>query len=166
MKLELEHVYEKDLDSVLAAFLDERHILEKNQRIGSRNVKVAELRRDDEAAKLVLEREVTVSGKVPGILASFQREWNHVRQEEHWFRKDENEWHCEFRVRIEGVPAKIKGNMRLLNGDNSCVNQVSLQVRCDVPMLGKTIARYLIDDSREKIEKEYSISRSLIQARG
>ncbi|WP_373000258.1 DUF2505 domain-containing protein [Marinobacter sp.] len=162
MELELEHPYEAGLERVLGAFFSEDHILEKNARLGSRNVRVAELSRDESSGKLVIEREVTTSSEVPGILASFHREWNQVRQEEHWFRKSDNEWHCEFRIRIEGVPAKIKGMMRLLGQGETCTNLVTLNVRCDVPFLGKKIAQFLADDSHAKIRREYEATRQLL----
>lgn len=162
MELELKHPYEAGLERVLGAFLDEDHILEKNALLGSRNVRVAELRKDDCSAKLVVEREVTSSCEVPGMLASFHKEWNQVRQEEHWFRKDDGEWQCEFRVRIEGVPARIKGIMRLTGNNTECTNLVNLDVRCDVPLLGKKIARFLIEDSRSKIDNEYQAIRGLL----
>lgn len=162
MQLEIEHPYNASLERVLGAFFDEAHIQEKNQRLGSRNVRVSELTRDELSAKVVVEREMMASTEVPGILSSFHKEWNRVRQEEHWFRKDDGEWHCEFRVRIEGVPAKIKGNMRLQGTDQACINYVTLNVYCEVPLLGKKIARFLTDDSHTKIEKEYRITRQLL----
>ena len=162
MELELRHSYDAGLDRVLGAFFDEAHIQEKNQRLGSRNVNIPELTRDDLSAKVVVEREMTASTEVPGILASFHKEWNRVRQEEHWFRKDDDEWHCEFRVRIDGVPAKIKGEMRLQGNGNRCINYVNLSVRCDMPLLGKKVARFLADDSHAKIEREYEVIRQLL----
>lgn len=162
MQLEMTHKYDNGLKQVLGVFFDEGHILEKNQRLGCRNVRIAELTRNGGSAKLVVEREVTSSVEVPGMLASFHREWNQVRQEEHWFRKHDGEWHCEFRVRIDGVPAKIKGNMRLQGSDNTCTNQVTLSVRCDVPLLGKKLAKFLADDSRVKIEQEHHTVRQLL----
>ncbi|KPP98753.1 DUF2505 domain-containing protein [Marinobacter sp. HL-58] len=162
MQVEIEHPYNAGLEQVLGAFFDEGHIQAKNERLGSRNVRVPELTRDEQSAKVVVEREMMASTDVPGILSSFHKEWNRVRQEEHWFRKDDGEWHCEFRVRIEGVPAKIKGNMRLQGTDQACINYVTLNVLCEVPLLGKKIARFLADDSHTKIEKEYRITRQLL----
>lgn len=162
MELELTHAYDAGLDTVLGAFLSESHIYEKNQKLGSRNVRVAELSRDAESAKLVVERELSTTAEVPGVLASFHKPWNKVRQEEHWFRKDDGEWHCEFRVRIDGVPAKIKGEMRLQGTPQAAINYVTLTVRCDVPLLGRKIASFLATDSRAKIENEYQVTRSLL----
>ncbi|MEE3168492.1 MAG: DUF2505 domain-containing protein [Pseudomonadota bacterium] len=162
MELEFEHPYNARLDRVLGAFFDESHIHEKNAQLGARNVRVAERARDESSGKLVIEREVTSSLAVPGVLASFHREWNQVRQEEHWFRKSDGEWHCEFRVRIEGVPAKIQGMMQLRDQGETCTNRVTLNVRCDVPLLGKKIARFLADDSHAKIEREYEATRELL----
>lgn len=162
MKFDVVHPYDASLDKVLGAFLDEQHIQEKNDRLGHRNVRVKELKRDDTAAKLVVEREMTSSVKVPATLSSFHREWNSVRQEEHWFRKDDSEWHCEFRVRIDGVPAKIQGNMQLKSAGAACTNHVTLDVRCEIPLLGKKIAQFLVDDSRYKMEQEYDATRGLL----
>lgn len=162
MELELKHPYEVGLEHVLGAFFDESRIIEKNRKLGARNVRVVELKRDELSAKLVIEREMMTSAEVPGILASFHREWNQVRQEEHWFRKDDSEWHCEFRVRIENVPAKIHGIMKLKGSSEGCTNHVSLNVRCDVPLLGKKVASFLAEDSRVKIEQEYDALRQLL----
>lgn len=162
MELELQHPYDAGLADVLATFFNRDRILEKNALLGARNVRVAELTRDEASAKLVIEREVTSSTDVPAMLASFHREWNEVRQEEHWFRKSEQEWHCEFRVRIEGVPARIRGMMKLQGDSHSCTNQVNLDVRCDLPLVGKKIAKFLQEDSQIKIEREYQTTQRLL----
>lgn len=162
MELEMTHAYAVGLDRVLGAFLDEAHIYEKNERLGSRNVRVAELYRDDESARLVVERELYSSAEVPGVLAGFHKPWTRVRQEEHWFRKDDAEWHCEFRVKIDGVPAKIRGVMRLQGTAEAAINFVTLNVKCDVPLLGRMIAEFLATDSHTKIENEYRVIRELL----
>jgi len=162
MELNLNHPYETGLEQVLGIFLTEDHILGKNARLGARNVSIRELVRDEGSAKLVFEREMQSSNEVPGILASFHREWNRIRQEEHWVCKDEGEWHCEFRVHIEGVPAKIKGTMRLYGDSAACSNSITLDVRCEIPLLGKKIARFLLDDSRIKIGQEYQATLAML----
>lgn len=162
MDVQLTHPYQAGLEQVLGAFFSEDHILERNALLGARNVRVAELERGDSTAKVVVERQMTSSNEVPGFLSHFHREWNEVRQEEHWFRKSDGEWHCEFRVHVNGVPAKIKGMMRLEGTAEACINHVTLSVRCDVPLLGKKIAAFLRDDSHAKIEREYETIQQLL----
>lgn len=162
MELQLTHPYEAGIERVLGAFFNTEHILERNARLGSRSVRVAELEQNEESAKLVVEREMTTSAEVPGILAGFHQDWNQVKQEEHWFRKSENEWHCEFRVHVQGVPAKIKGTMKLEGSEEACTNHVTLDVRCDVPLMGKKIAAFLREDSPAKIEGEYETIQQLL----
>jgi len=60
------------------------------------------------------------------------------------------------------VPAKIKGAMRLLGNGDRCINYVSLSVLCEVPFLGRKIAKFLADDSHAKIEREYDVIRQLL----
>ncbi|HLV76964.1 MAG TPA: DUF2505 domain-containing protein [Marinobacter sp.] len=162
MELNLKHPYDAGVDYLMEQFFSKSLILRKNEKLGTRNVRLAELTKDEVSGKLVIEREMMTSAPVPGVLSGFHREWNKVRQEEHWFRKDDDEWHCEFRVKIDGVPARIKGEMRLLGNGNRCINYVSLTVRCDVPLLGKKVARFLAEDSHTKIEREYEVTRQLI----
>lgn len=164
MELEVTHAYDASLERVMEAFFSEGHILRKNEQVGARNVEIKESNRSEQTGKLVISREVKSSYEVPGILASFHREWNRVRQEEHWFRKNEDEWHCEFRVHIEGVPARIKGNMRLQGNQNNCINYLSLDVRCDLPLIGKKVAKFLLDDSRVKIDREHAVTSALLYA--
>jgi len=78
MELQLTHPYQAGIGRVLGAFFDKNHILEKNALLGARNVNVAELKKDEASAKLVVERQMTTSAEVPGMLASFHREWNQV----------------------------------------------------------------------------------------
>ena len=163
MEIELTHPYESGVNDVLGTFFSRDRLLEKNTREGSRNVNVRELVLDEASARVGSKREVNRATDVPAILASFHREWNQVSQDEHWFRKNEDEWHCEFRGRIDGVPAKIRGMMRLKGDSKTCTNQVSLKVRSDLPLVGKKIAKFLAEDSRIKIEEEYQATRRLLQ---
>jgi hypothetical protein len=39
---------------------------------------------------------------------------------------------------------------------------VSLSVLCEVPFLGRKIAKFLADDSHAKIEREYDVIRQLL----
>ncbi|MDN6320823.1 MAG: DUF2505 domain-containing protein [Marinobacter sp.] len=162
MEFQLTHPYQAGIGRVLEAFFDKDHILEKNTLLGARNARVAELEKSDASAKLLVERQMTSSTEVPGMLASFHREWNQIKQEEHWFRKSDGEWHCEFRVHIEGVPAKIKGMMKLEGTKEACTNHLTLNVRCDVPLLGKKIAAFLANDCSVKIDREYEIIQQML----
>lgn len=163
MEVAMEHPYEAGIETVLGAFFDKQHILARNERLGCRNVRIVDLKRDDLTAKVVVERELALKMNVPGILSSVHRDWSQIRQEEHWFRKDANEWHCEFRVRIKGLPVRIKGNMQLQGDESRCTNLVTLDIYCDVPLLGKQIAGVVVDDTRSRIQQEYKAIRSLLQ---
>lgn len=162
MEIEMEHPYEAGIDAVLRALFDKEQILARNERLGCRKVRIVDLKQDDLTAKVVVERELDMKMNVPGILASVNRDWSQVRHEEHWFRKDENEWHCEFRVRIKGLPVRIKGTMQLQGDASRCRNLLSVDVYCDVPILGKQIAGVVAEDTRARIEQEYKAIRSLL----
>ena len=52
--------------------------------------------------------------------------------------------------------------MKLTGSAERCTNHLSLNVRCDVPLLGKKVAMFLAEDSRAKIEQEYLTFRQLL----
>jgi len=52
--------------------------------------------------------------------------------------------------------------MRLEGSEESCINHVTLNVRCDVPLMGKKIAAFLADDSRAKIDREYETIQQML----
>lgn len=162
MKLDMTHHYPAAFGTVLDAFFDPDHILAKNQCLGARGVQVVACQRDEDVGKLIVERDMTTSMEVPGLLSGFHREWNRVRQEEHWFCKNGGEWHAEFRVRIHQVPAKIHGYMRLKAEGQQCSNHINLTVQCDVPLLGKKIARFLIEDMEHKVDQEHEATLALL----
>ncbi|MDY6798407.1 MAG: DUF2505 domain-containing protein [Pseudomonadota bacterium] len=163
MEVAMEHPYEAGIDAVLGAFFDKQHILFRNEQLGCRNVRIVDLKRDDVTAKVVVERELALKMNVPGILASVNRDWSQIRHEEHWFRKDAGEWHCEFRVRIKGLPVRIRGSMQLQGDASRCTNLVTLDIYCDVPLFGKQIAGVVVDDTRARIHEEYKAIRNLLQ---
>ena len=99
---------------------------------------------------------------MPGALRPFQQEWNVVEQEETWERQPDNSWRCDFRLKVEGVPARLAGRMHLTGDGQRATNRVSLAVRCDVPLLGRKVARFLAEDSEHKINREYQVIRALV----
>ena len=162
MEVQFTHKFEAGLASVLEAFFDQEHILRKNRELGYDSAKITRLERSADRVVLVVQRRMQPSVPVPGALRPFQQEWNAVEQEETWERQTDNSWRCDFRLRVEGVPARLAGTMQL-TGDASCAtNRVSLAVRCDVPLLGRKVARFLAEDSEHKINREYQVIRSLV----
>ena len=79
-----------------------------------------------------------------------------------WKGKDFKRDVAEFGEAVMYLPAKIKGAMRLLGNGDRCINYVSLSVLCEVPFLGRKIAKFLADDSHAKIEREYDVIRQLL----
>ena len=162
MELELTHAYPIGVSQTIEAFFDRNHILARNEQVGARNVSLRTRTLEDESGKLVVERDMVATAEVPPALSGFHRTWNRVRQEEHWFRKDDAEWHCEFRVDIENIPAKIKGSMRLTGTETDTTNEIVLDVGCDIPMLGDAVTAFLIKDAAAKIEAEYRAAEKLL----
>ena len=119
--------------------------------------------RDDKQGRLVVERDMQPSVRVPSALAAFTQDWNRVSQEEQWRREADGRWVCDFRIRAEGVPAKLVGTMTLEGDDSSATNNVILQIESNVPLLGRKVAKFLAADSEQKINDEYGVIRERVE---
>ncbi|MFE8070867.1 DUF2505 domain-containing protein [Marinobacteraceae bacterium S3BR75-40.1] len=160
MEVQLEHPFEASPERLLDTFFDEKAIKAKNDALGYRNVRVVALERSEDTARLVVQREVQASAPIPSALKSFHQEWSSIEQEEHWERGSDGQWQCELRIRVKGVPVKLRGAMTLQEEGQRTTNCIRLKVDCNVPLMGKKIARFLAEDSRVKMDAEYEVLRN------
>ncbi len=164
MEVSVSHPYSCSADEVIANFFNEDKVLYKNEKLGCKNVDVKINPIMNEEGSIRVSRDVRASGEVPSALRSFHNEVNRITQTEEWTKHEDGSFICLYKVHIEGVPAKVTGKMHVIPADEGSVNHVSLRVDCKIPFLGKTVARFLAEDSRLKIEDEYRVIQQLINA--
>ncbi len=162
MNINQTHQYSHDLDAVFSLFADQEFIAQKYTTLGARNFKAKTVKLEDTTLLVDTRREVPVSDDTPSVIKKFVGEWNRTRQKEEW-NKTADGWHCEFKVDISGVPARIKGKMHLRSTDDGCENQVSIEIKSSIPLVGDTLCRFIGENIDKLAQQEYKIIRQHLE---
>ncbi len=157
MKIKVLHHYKQDVDAVFSRFHDPDFMQEKYTRIGARNVDVLECSGSDGAYRVKVKRDVPAD--VPGLFKKFLNPWNTLVQSEQWDGQAGGPWRCQIGIEISGVPVSISGDMELRTQDGGCVNEVRIEVKCGIPLIGGKLADFVGSDAEKAIQAEYEFIR-------
>ena len=153
MKIRRDHEYAHSTDTVYALFTDRKAIRAKQKALGSRNLRIAECKRNAGGAVVSFVRELPAD--VPGVLSKFVQPWNTVEQSEQWTCYADGVYQAELDVDIAGVPVTVAGTLELEPRDDGCVNHVRMTIECGIPFIGKTLADFVAQDCKRLIAEEY-----------
>ncbi|MDG4550155.1 MAG: DUF2505 domain-containing protein [Candidatus Contendobacter sp.] len=163
MKIKALHQYAKDVDTVFGLFHDPDFMKIKYEGIGARNVEVLECAGSAGRYSVKIRREVPA--EAPALLKKFLNPWNTVVQSETWEGKTGGPYRCQFEIDVAGVPVTVKGAMELRTQGDGCVNDVQLEVKCGIPLVGGKLADFVGGDAERNIQAEYAFIRAHL-ARG
>jgi Protein of unknown function (DUF2505) len=163
MKVKATHRYAHGLDTVYAAFCDPAFYAAKFAGVGARNVKVLEHEKKGASFRIRTEREMRVD--VPAVLKTVLGEWNRIVQSEHWKTADDS-CHNELELISPAVPVSVRGIMDLSKDGKSCVNAVEMDIRCELPFIGKKLAELVAGNTERGLADEYEFIRDYLAAGG
>jgi hypothetical protein len=158
MKIKALHQYAKDVDTVFGLFHDPDFMKVKYAGIGARNVEVLECAGSEGRYTVKVKREVPAD--VPALLKKFLNPWNTIVQSETWEGKAGGPYRCKMAVEIAGVPVSMGGDMELRTQDGGCVNDVRLEVKCGIPLIGGKLADFVGSDAEKATQAEYEFIRA------
>ena len=158
MKIKAFHQYAKDVDTVFGLFHDPDFMKVKYEGIGARNVEVLECAGSEGRYTVKVKREVPAD--VPSLLKKFLNPWNTIVQSETWEGKAGGPYRCKLAVEIAGVPVGMGGEMELRSQDGGCVNDVRLEVKCGIPLIGGKLADFVGGDAEKATQAEYEFIRA------
>ncbi len=157
MKIKALHSYTQDVDTVFGLFHDPDFMKTKYAGIGARNIEVLECAGSEGRYTVKVRREVPAD--VPALLKKFLNPWNTLTQSERWEGPAGGPYCCQLRIEISGVPVTIGGNLELRAQDDGCVNDVQLEVKCGIPLVGGKLADFVGGDAEKAIQAEYEFIR-------
>ncbi|MFO1429090.1 MAG: DUF2505 domain-containing protein [Candidatus Competibacteraceae bacterium] len=147
------HQYKKDVAAVFKFFSDPDAIKTKYESIGARNIELLESSESGGTYNNKTQREVP--SEVPGILQKFLGAWNKVVQTEQWEAQADGSRVCKMDIDVVGVPVKVAGKMKLRPEGKGCVNEVSINVTCGIPLIGGKLAEFVGNDTKKNMDAEY-----------
>lgn len=157
MKLSANHRYAADVDKVFALFSQPDFYERKFRAVGARSVEV--VRFSAEGAQLEFQIKREMPANAPSIIKSIIGEWSMLTQTESWGGDPGEEYWNEFDIDAEGTPVKITGSMLLRGDGEGCVNEIELDIRCSIPLLGRKVEEFVAQDAEQSLEKEYEFIR-------
>jgi hypothetical protein len=158
MKIKALHQYARDVDTVFGLFHNPDFMKVKYEGIGARNVGVLECAGSEGRYTVKVKREVPAD--VPSLLKTFLNPWNTIVQSETWEGKAGGPYRCKLAVEIAGVPVSMSGDMELRAQDDGCVNDVRLEVKCGIPLIGGKLADFVGGDAEKATQAEYEFIRA------
>jgi hypothetical protein len=153
MNIRQDHEYAHSTDALFALFTSRKEIKAKQKALGSRNLRVAECRKQANGAIVRFVRDLPAD--VPAILSKFVQPWNTVEQSEQWRRYENGVYEADLTIDIANVPVTVKGTLELEPLDDGCVNHVRMAIDCGIPFVGKTLADFVGKDCTRIIADEY-----------
>lgn len=163
MQVRVSHPYPLSADELLDFFFNEQSIHAKNQALGAENLALTTEKFVNGQGKIQISRDVKPNSDVPKALKALQKPVNRVHQSESWSTGSNGDFHCQYSVNIDGVPAKLDGKMHIEPNGTGSVIHVELSISCKVPLLGKVISQFIAKDSEMQMEAEYRINQDLLK---
>lgn len=157
MKIKVVHAYANDVETLFGLFHDPEFMKAKYIGIGGRNVEVLECAGSAGSYAVKVKREVPAD--VPGLLKKFLNPWNTLVQNERWEGQLGGPWRCTLDIDIAGVPVSMKGTMELRTEGSGCVNEVQLEIKCGIPLVGGKLADFVGGDAEKATQAEYEFIR-------
>jgi len=153
MEVRDQHSYTQDVDTVFKHFCDSAQVQSKHEALGARNINLAQFDAEETSLNVIIEREVPAD--VPKAMKKFLSDWNMVKQTEAWTGTPGEGYKCNIEIDIHGVPVTIKGTMELTAEGNGCVNDIFLDIKCGIPLVGKKLAELVGSQSKKSMREEY-----------
>ncbi len=160
MKVTATHRYGCSIDELFGHFSKPDFYVKKFEACGARNIEVVESESGDGSFEITTERDVPAD--VPGFLANFVSDWNRLTQSESWEGEAGDEYYNELEISAAGVPVEISGSMNLMPDGDGCVNDVEMEIKCAIPLVGKKLAQFIATDTEKTLAAEYEYIKELV----
>lgn len=158
MKVRASHRYSQPVDVVFELFCQPDFYVRKFESVGGRNVEVLESERSGDGFSISVRRDMPAAA--PAVIRSIIGEWTTLVQAEEWGGDPGEEYWNEIDVDADMVPVKITGTMNLRARDDGCVNEVELDIRCGIPLLGRKVEEFVAGDAEKTLAAEHDFIRS------
>lgn len=147
------HTYPQGVEDLFKIYTTTEWIPKRYEGIGMRNVSVQKCEQQGETWNVWTSREV--KAQLPRALSKFAQDWNTLTQKETWTRKGES-YECDISVDISGLPVGVLGHMVVQTHQGGSANIIELNVRCDIPLLGRKVEKFVAGDTAKSIKQEYA----------
>jgi hypothetical protein len=151
--------YDQPADAVLARYTDPEFLKRKYAELGRQDLKVLEHRKTADSAHMCIGYSDVADMDLPDFARRLVPERAHVVQTVDWDLKRRS---GRISVDAKGSPVTVKGQMQLKDSGAGCINTISWQVSCAVPLIGGKLEKLLVDGLKKKARRDEQVSRRLL----
>ena len=160
MRVNLEHKYNTDVDSLFALFQEPDFIVERYLATGALDAALLEINHDD-GVLIRVERQMQVD--VPSFLSKFMAPTTQVLQTDHWRGEAGGPYRNQMQIEIQGAPVKVNVRIELAAKGKGCVNSVEIETKCGIPLVGGKIADFVARDAERTANLEYEFIKAYLK---
>ncbi len=158
MNFEEVYSYSKDADTVFRMFTDKAYF-ERKYAASTSSFEVLEHAQDESRFQIKVRRVMPADVPVPGFAKKFLPGEMTVVQEDVWDLASRT---GRINIEIAGAPVTVSASMKLVDGANGAENQVSWSIDCNVPLLGKKVAKFVAEDIQAKSPADLRLSNEIL----
>jgi uncharacterized protein DUF2505 len=159
MRMQLEHHYDQDVETVYALITDPEFINRKYTALGSTDIAIDRSETDEGGCEIVAKRTVTVD--LPGFAKRVMTPSNTAVQTEKWSAADDlGARTSEYHVQIQGLPSTITGTLTLSPDAGGTKQVIDAEVKVSIPLIGGKLEKFGIETGSKDInaQVDYTIN--------
>jgi hypothetical protein len=157
MKVHVKHILMTDVASAFKLCTEQKSQEAVYAKLGGSDVKI---KREGRAPNVKLRVSRTEVANPPAAIRKLVPSTNAVSHTEDW-AADGDGYSAGIAIDIKGVPVKIVGTKALQPEKGGCRVEWQFDVTSGIPFLGTIIASFAGSEVERKLEKEFSILKSL-----
>ena len=164
MKMQIDHHYDADVETVYALISNPDFIEHKYAAIGGRDVAVDRSDGDDGSVEVVTKRTVTVD--LPGFAKKVLTPSQTTIQHETWAPANgKGERSCTYFVEAHGAPSRIEGTHTLSAApDGGTDHRIEIEIKVSIPLIGGKLEKFAGETGREDLAAQFAFTDEALAA--
>jgi hypothetical protein len=157
MKMEIDHHYDADVETVYSLISDPDFIERKYVAIGGKDVAADRTETDEGGCEVVTTRTVTID--LPGFAKKVLTPNQTTVQNEVWSAaRADGVRVCTYHVDSKGAPARISGKHTLVAGNGGTDHHLEIEIKVSIPLIGGKIEKFAGDTGRADLAAQFDFT--------
>ena len=144
------YIYDHAPETVLALLCDAEFLRARCSAMGESKVNVTVRREGD---SVIIENTRDVKRELPGFAKKIFSPTNTVVQVERWNEAGDTK-RGRYELDVKGTPVSMTAELELVPHARGAAYSVTFNVRAKVPLIGKKIANYTMEQTKEGLQRE------------
>ena len=160
MKYEERQDFDAPWETVRKMFGDPAYFEKKGKMLKRMDLTILEHERKGEHFRIRFAFDEKPTIELPSFAQRFVDKKAHIIEEDRWDLKART---GKLNIELQGLPVKLSADMKVHDTERGCVNVISWEIKCSVPLLGGKLEKLIAQDIAFKSKDDLAASRSLLK---